>query len=561
MSTSRLTFAEGPRNERLLNVLRRVREGDILIPRFQRPFVWTDKERLLLLDSIRRGMPIGSLIVWRTMEQELQCFTQIAGVSIKADPALRSGEIKTYLLDGHQRLTTLYAALADGLATEEGDLPVDPSQLLDEDLPGDERPTQLFYDLEHEVFLRSPASGDPPTTAVQVSILFDRYRIREFEHQHLFGHKNGKRLIHRLGVLVDAFKDYELPVVTLATEDKNLATEAFARINSAGVPLDHVGMVSAAVWNDGIDLKAEIDGVLTQLADDGWQDLQHKAVLSTIKALLNLDIYSDDMDGIRRGIQSDPTIFERTANNLRRAVGLLAEADIYGINTLPYSYQVVLLADALSRASDPLHPHLDKRLQRWLWRSTYTEVFAGLSSTRLREEQGYVRYTAAARKPTPEPLGEVVVPIRRFDFRSARGRAMAIAMTSLSPRGPDDQEINAPRTLAIYGNDAIPFLWQEKSSSNSINPARPLFWQRRGPENRIICFPTQANALRRILTTDLYRCPVSIRLSHGIDDDAVAAWHEGGARAMLRVRRRNLLDLERVRVERIGLTYAPDTES
>lgn len=562
MGTKRLAFAEGPRNERLFHLLRRVREGDVLIPRFQRPFVWTDAQRMLLLDSIRRRLPIGALIVWRTMTQELQCFEQIAGVAIKADPASRRGEVKTYVLDGHQRLTTLYAALADGLATEEGSPAVELTQVPDEDQPGDDHPTQLLYDLESEIFVRSPAAGKPPSTTVPLSILFDRYRLREFEHDHLLGRGDGKRLINRLGELVDAFKDYELPMITLATEDKNLATEAFTRVNSAGTALDQVGMVTAAVWNDDVDLEARIDAVLTPLAGVGWQDLEAKMVLAAVKARLGLDIYASDVDKIRERIKSEPTVFDDTANDLQRAAELLASVGIHGSNTLPYGYQVVLLADALGLASDPREPHLLERLRRWFWSTTYSETFAGMSSTRLRIEQEHVRAIVTA-GAEPMHSDAPVVPILRFDFRSARSRAMAIGMANdLKPRGPDGQELDATRLLAQYGNDATALLYLGKQADSlptlfaSASPATAV--QRRAPENRIICPPTQANELRRMLTAGLDDCPREIRLSHGIDDDAVEAWHRGGASAMLRTRRARLLALEQARVERVGLSYAPD---
>lgn len=568
MSSSRLAFAEGPRNERLFHLLRRVREGDILIPRFQRPFVWTDEKRILLLDSIRRRMPIGALIVWRTMTQELQCFEQIAGVKINADAARRQGEIKTYVLDGHQRLTTLYAALADGLATEEGNPPVDLAGLPDEEQPGDERPVQLLYDLEKETFLISPTNGEPPAAAVPLSILFDRYRLREFEHKQLFGLRGGRRLIVRLGDLVDAFKDYELPILTLATEDESLATDAFIRINSAGAPLDQVGMVSAAVWNDDVDLKAEIDAVLSRLADDGWQDLEPKWVLSALKARLNLDLYTNEINVIRANLKNHPTAFDDTSENLQRASRLLASAGIHGPRTLPYIYQLILLADALGQVPADPTPALQERLRHWFWSTTYTETFASINSTRLRAEQAHIRAIAGGQTP-PRRVDAPVIPIKRFDFRSARGRAMIVTMAEISPCGPDGRRMDALRLLAEHGNNVVPTLFNSTSiSSQQDNVLETILHastgsgitasQFRAPENRIICPPAQANELRRMLTTGLEQCPPGIRLSHEIDDDAVEAWLRGGPSAMLRARRARLLAVERSLVERLGLRYAPD---
>jgi Protein of unknown function DUF262 len=551
MVAKRLAFAEGPRNERLFHLLRRVREGDILIPRFQRPFVWTDDSRILLLDSIFRNLPIGSLIVWRTGTHELQCFDRLAGISIDTSLAHRQGEIKTYLLDGHQRLATLYSALADGLVAREGSPSLD-STSTSEELPGDERPTLLLFDLESESFLRAPAARDPLTTAVPLSILFDPYRLREFEHQQLMGHVNARTLINRLGHLVDAFKDYEIPIITLATENAAIVTETLTRINSTGTRIDRVGMLSAVTWTAGIDLKDEIDAVLARLADDGWHALEAKLVLAVIEARLDYDLMTGDDQRLREEIERNPDVFEHAAGSLRRAARFLALTGVRGPNMLPYSHQIVLLADALGRVSDPLDPATSGHLLRWFWITTYEEAFAGASSTRLRSILAQVRSIAENRSP-PMPFGfrEHVVPITRFDLRSARGRALMLAMAiDLMPRNGEGRAIDAPHLLAEIGTHATGLLFIDAH----VAPVSQL----RAPENRIICHPTEANELRRMLTTGLDDCPPEIRLSHGIGEDVVTAWRSGGASAMLRARRARLLALERARVELLGLTYAPD---
>lgn len=41
----------------------RVLTGDIVLPKFQRAFVWAPQQVLYLLDSVRRNYPIGSLLI------------------------------------------------------------------------------------------------------------------------------------------------------------------------------------------------------------------------------------------------------------------------------------------------------------------------------------------------------------------------------------------------------------------------------------------------------------------------------------------------------------------
>lgn len=43
-----------------------IENGNILIPQFQRDFVWSKADAARLLDSIIKGYPIGSFILWET---------------------------------------------------------------------------------------------------------------------------------------------------------------------------------------------------------------------------------------------------------------------------------------------------------------------------------------------------------------------------------------------------------------------------------------------------------------------------------------------------------------
>ena len=88
-------------------VVEKVNNGTLKIPQFQRDFVWTLPMAASLLDSVLRRYPIGSLILWETKEK-LHAEKEIGGLSLPPTP---SGQCTTYVLDGQQRVTTLFAAL------------------------------------------------------------------------------------------------------------------------------------------------------------------------------------------------------------------------------------------------------------------------------------------------------------------------------------------------------------------------------------------------------------------------------------------------------------------
>jgi uncharacterized protein with ParB-like and HNH nuclease domain len=77
--------------------------GETRVPRFQRPYVWTPDDMLQLFDSVLRGYPIGSLLIWLTDRTDITSLERIGPIILRT-----SGRyLKSYVVDGHQRLATL----------------------------------------------------------------------------------------------------------------------------------------------------------------------------------------------------------------------------------------------------------------------------------------------------------------------------------------------------------------------------------------------------------------------------------------------------------------------
>jgi hypothetical protein len=96
-----------PSVDRIDELARRILSGDILLPKFQRDFVWGRKQILRLLDSVARGYPIGSVLLWQS-RQELRSENHIADLEIKVP---KPDYPVNYLLDGQQRLSTICGAM------------------------------------------------------------------------------------------------------------------------------------------------------------------------------------------------------------------------------------------------------------------------------------------------------------------------------------------------------------------------------------------------------------------------------------------------------------------
>src|SRR5690348_10117027 len=91
-------------------------EGRIKVPMFQRDFVWSADQTAKLIDSIINGFPIGAFIFWQTKD-ELRHIRNIGNIVLPDTP---KGDSRQYVLDGQQRITSLYAVRKGVRITKEG---------------------------------------------------------------------------------------------------------------------------------------------------------------------------------------------------------------------------------------------------------------------------------------------------------------------------------------------------------------------------------------------------------------------------------------------------------
>src|SRR3954463_3939083 len=84
---------------RLSTILDQIDSGTMLLPEFQRGYVWNRDQVRGLMRSLYKGYPVGALLVWET----------------ESSQAVRGGSVvtgtKSLLLDGQQRVTTLYGVV------------------------------------------------------------------------------------------------------------------------------------------------------------------------------------------------------------------------------------------------------------------------------------------------------------------------------------------------------------------------------------------------------------------------------------------------------------------
>lgn len=107
---------------KISKLLEAIKDQEIVVPEFQREYVWSLEQAKELIVSLFQEYPTGSILVWETNKPP-----EIKNNAVKKE---KVGWISV-LLDGQQRLTTLYLLMKDAIPPyyRETDIINDPRNL------------------------------------------------------------------------------------------------------------------------------------------------------------------------------------------------------------------------------------------------------------------------------------------------------------------------------------------------------------------------------------------------------------------------------------------------
>ena len=540
-----LAFFGEPRMPRLSKLLDEIKKGEILIPRFQRPFIWTDQQRLDLVASVYQGYPMGAILVWRTQKHNLATYENLG--PLRLPQAEDPNVTRQYLLDGHQRMATLFAALGPALY-DENEAPTwsnDPEEC-------DRWP--IYFDLEstdNEPFRLSSAGTKPKLTWLPLDILLDPYELNDFALK-LQQAYHDRRMVNRVHSIAEKFRDYQIPVMPIATEDITQVTVSFKRVNTGGSRMSEVHMIHALGHGHNFDLLKELESLSESLKPIGWEHFDEQLTLNICKSRLDVDIYRTDTEVTAKLLAEKPNIFDETREIIVRVAALLDRiAHVKSPKSLPYGYQAVLLADAL-REVDDVSEELAENLRKWFWATTLAEYFRGMTNSLFENAREHLRNVVVGKADfLPPGIRKDILPIRRFDYRHARCRGIALLLAEQNPVTLDE---SPPRSadgfalLGLYGADALSKLAKEGELDEQYRSMA------NGPQNRFIIHPKNSRSLRRLLDLSLSG-DAPILASHAIDFEGFEDPDIKNLNHLLGVRQSRIEELEMTRAERCGLGW------
>ena len=343
-----------PTPERIADLIQRVEDGDIKLPTFQRPQVWTVDQAVDLLDSINRGYPVGSLLFWATRKQ-LRSERNIGGFEL---PETREYYPRNYVLDGQQRLTTLYAILKHP-----------PKQL--------PQRFRVVYDLTRKEFIEAPEELGPQH--FPLNLLYDTNSFMNFRDR-LRKQENGDELINETQHLWATFQNYIIPVVTVPEAPIDKVGIIFERINSRGTRLTLFDLMVAATWGtegtEEFNLKDSVATVLNQLDEKDYGGIEDVSILRSLSVVSAGSARRESILSLRNHNRGElELLIEKARSALTRAVDfLVTQVSVVSSDFLPYERQLMLLSYVMTNRNALSASDLDI-LRRWFWRTSFAERY------------------------------------------------------------------------------------------------------------------------------------------------------------------------------------------
>lgn len=412
-----------PSNPRIASLLADVTKGNIKIPVFQREYVWTDEQIMSLLDSIYRGYPVGSLLLWSTKER-LEYERNVGGFALPETPADYPVQ---YVLDGQQRLTTLYGVFHSDTPTADADLA---------------RRLSVHFVPSKEEFVHSSVA---PEGSINLRHILDTTKLlpelRRFDEPEQI----------QIAAVTERFKDYEFPVVTIRDRSNQEVCRVFQRINSSGTKLSTLELLAAWTWSDQFDLRKEIQKLIDRLADKSYEDLGESQVMRGLSAIVLNDIETDELVDAQPDALIDG--MKRLNTGMDAAVDFLESE--FGIRNGVFVPFPIMIVPLVRFFAETVKPDASQRaqLRRWFWHCAFTQRYMAGTNKAVTEDLELMRRLAGGESPFAT-LSASVAPslfMRTWRINSTAAKATICLLAQFHPRSfPSDVPIELGTTLGAY---------------------------------------------------------------------------------------------------------------
>lgn len=363
-----------PKVSRLIQFMTMIEDGYFKIPSFQRDFVWGNKEKIELFDSISKEYPIGSILLWQPREPYKNKL-EIGPYTIDNS----NNHNSFYILDGFQRLSTLFGCLTNPNKTK---LQIDYNLLRKE--------YSLNYELEEEAFNMNHSGL---ITNVPVYVLLDTYEFLDYCDKlrtEINDNERARILVDRAKKLSSTLIDYQIPSIEIFGGSIKDAVDIFSRVNSKGITISPDWMLSALTSSevDNFNLGDLLGILINDLREYNFERTSRDVLVQCISNSFGKVYFDQRIEDLAKRKDFKEVTY-KTIVGIKRAVRFLfEELLVIDKRLLPYNNQLVFLTHFFNEIESP-NEEQKRKLKEWFWTTSYSNYFTiySLSKIRLAFEQ------------------------------------------------------------------------------------------------------------------------------------------------------------------------------
>lgn len=404
----------------LHDLLGRADSGKLQLPDFQRSWVWDDDRIRSLLASVSVSFPIGAIMLLETGGQHVRFKPRpLAGTYER----LREVAPETLILDGQQRLTSLYRALISMDAVETKDAKgksirrwyyLDMKKAVSNEDDREDAVLSVPDDRQVKAFGGEITIDVTTPEKEYASDLFPVNRVFQSAEWRQAYNKYWSYAPEKIQLydafeseVIKRFEQYQVPVIELKKETpKEAVCLVFERVNTGGVALNVFELLTATFAADDFQLrddwnkreqrlKAQYPVLRGLQSDDFLQVISLLVTQARRREALATEATADKAPGIsckrkdilKLDVANWRDWADRVEEGFVSAARFLYSQKIFKARDLPYRTQLVPLAAIFADLGrDGEAEGARQRIIRWYWCGVLGELYGGATETRFARD-------------------------------------------------------------------------------------------------------------------------------------------------------------------------------
>lgn len=432
-----------------------ISKGKIQLPDFQRGWVWDDNRIKGLLASVIKSFPISVVTLLETGDN-----VSFKTKPVEGAPAPEGVRPEYLILDGQQRLTSLYQAIVTNKVVKTKNAKgyeilrwyyidmkkaMDPSVDLEEAIFSINEKKMITANLGRDIVLDLTTQEKEFENLMYPVCMIDEYSEWRWRFEKYWDYNPEKiRFLSEFErYVINNYSHYDVPVIEMKKENsKEAVCQVFEKVNTGGVSLTVFELLTATYAASGFDLKHDWEEIKAKFSKA--KVLKLTSNTDIIQAVTLLSTYKKRGEAQKSGVEPEklPAVSAKRKNMLElkvedykvyrevivdgflTAAKILVDNHIFSARDLPYTTQLIPMSAIIAVLGDSINNlGIKRRLMRWFWCGVFGELYGSANETRYAQDIQQVVDWVINDGNEPQTIYEAIFSPTRLNTLRSRNSA------------------------------------------------------------------------------------------------------------------------------------------